>query len=166
MPTVNINAGLPIRLNSGGTILIYNTAASQDYAVLHVVAGSARCTLRPKERIPISSFGSFTGKIIPGDQQLNELEFEALVTKLGATAATNLHTLLHPAETGGELPTFKVEIKIPDGNGGTTGTLIPFPKCFLSDDGEDFSFVEGKAVDKVKMKFIDVSGPIAVATYS
>lgn len=166
MPTVNINTGNAIRFENSGELLIYNTAGSQDYSIKGIHAGSVQWTAKPRERAPEMDRADYTGIVIPGDQQINEISVDIFFRIAGVTGSPDFWSLLDPAVASGAIPTFKVVCKQPATYGGTTGVLVPFLKCYLASEGFDYQAAgRGTDFDHLRCKLIDIGGKPVPATY-
>ena len=162
----NINTGGALRFENDGVMSIYNTAGTTEYEIKGIHAGSVKWANKPRVRSYEMDRGDYTGVVVPGDQQQNEIEVDVYVRKLGLTGATDLLTLLQPAVASNALPTFKCNFKHPDSKGATAGTLVSFLKCCLHADGIQFEAAgRGDEFDHLKFKLVDVGGTVTPTTY-
>lgn len=162
----NVNTGPALRFENDGVMSIWNVAGSTEYEIKGIHAGSVRWQSKPRQRIVEMDRGDFTGSVIPGDQQQNEIEVDVYVRKLGLTAAADLMIVLQPAVASNLQPTYKVTFKHPDSKGATTGTLVTFDKCFLHSDGVQFEAAgRGEELDHLRFKLVDIDGAAGLTTY-
>lgn len=161
-----VNTGNALRFENDGVMSIWNVAGSTEYEIKGIHAGSVRWQSKPRQRIVEMDRGDFTGVVIPGDQQINEIEVDVYVRKTGLTSSTDLLDVLQPAVASNKLPTFKVTFKHPDAKGATTGTLVTFDKCFLADEGFQFEAAgRGDELDHLRLKLFDIDGVPGFSTY-
>jgi hypothetical protein len=152
----DINAGLPVRFESGGTIQIGSDP------ILNVVSGTLTWKVRGYQPIPHRDRGKLQG-VLAGDEQGCSLGLDVMYTAgangmvgTGTPPGGFLSKLFGALTSGkinnrtstGELFTFNVTIRIPDGMGVATGDQYVFEKCYLP-DGADFAAVPGADFDKL-----------------
>ena len=154
---IDINASTPLRFENGGRLIVWDTAGSVDYTVIHIDAGAITHSPGGTEGIHVMDRARFTGDVLAGDARLSSLSFNVSLTKEGVTVpSVELRALLQPPDASGKKALFKIDIEIPDERGGATGTRFTYNNCWLSDP-ESFSAAgEGQTKDSVEFTLASI----------
>lgn len=153
----NVNAGQPIRFEAGGTLTIGADT------LLKIVAGTLRYTEPGRQGISIRDRGALSGVVLSGDQEAVTGEIDVLCTVGSLSGASELRSVLKPADTSGAKTLLSVVVKIPDGQSVATGTSITFAKLWV----QNLEYTAGGTgeVDRLKVRFQDEEMAPAYGTY-
>ncbi len=153
----NINAGQVIRFEAGGTFTIGTSA------VLKIVAGTLRYTEPGRQGIPIRDRGALSGVVLSGDEEAVTGELDVQITVGSLTGASELRSVLKPADTSGAKTLLSTVVHIPDGQGVATGTSITFGKMWT----QSLEYTAGGTgeADRLKIRFQDEEAAPTYATY-
>ncbi len=141
MATIQLNAGLQTRWESGGKLTI--TYSGNDYVINNVKPGTLKIEPGGKERLTAIDRGVLQTPIL-GDQRQSKISVTCRIAGASIEDATGLVELSQADDDSAGTPkTFTVQIFIPDKPYAATGNTETFANCWFDKPamlsaGQDF----------------------------
>ena len=156
-----LNNGLPVRMVNGTVIRVYTSATAFD-TVAYIEQGSIQ--IAPPGRQPIMVNADARLDVgIQGDERPIQVRMAFKFTKFTLAGTNNLWDAIKNTYTAGSLVFKKVEVRIPDYDGATTGQSIILNKFFLP---EGFSLRAAQQTpDTFEINALDNEPDATIARY-
>ena len=161
----DINSGLPLKFENGGTVELYDVAGSTAYNVLLIEPGTVRWKPGFNQKIVYKDRGTLATTPLVGSEMPGMLSFTARMTKNGLTGATDLFTVARPGDTSGYARVIKIVFKVPGFRGASTGSRATLENCFMPEPPEYTASGEGEDFDTMAFEFTCLDSSVVIDTY-
>ena len=161
----NINSGMPIRWENGGTITIEEFGGATPDTIINVEAGTLRFKAGGREAIIYKDRGALQAAPPEGDERPTEVDIDVKVAPTVFTGTDQIWKRLVVAGTAGATPRFILVCRFPAYRGSATGDQLTFANCVMQEFPELQTGGENNGLDMIRLRFLDLEAFPVAATY-